>query len=231
MCGGCTAGRPSGSSRRSDGAQVGTWAGFDSGVDGHPAYLPPLTAELGLDHYDYHWASSHEGEEEPSSPCRTRRASAPLGPSCDRAHYPDHSSSCAASACAHLPPPAPTRPRPLSPPAGVQAIAPGNSSDVAAAGGANATLSAALGMEAAAGWAPFNHKRDGKALLGQLDLAFLGAYACGCRAGCCAGVNGLWCGMPPPSWQLHLRLAGALRLCCVRGWLLPARRAIAPSAR
>lgn len=28
------------------------------------------------------------------------------------------------------------------------------------------------------GWAPFNHQRDGKALLGQLDLAFLGAYAC-----------------------------------------------------
>ncbi|KAL4457256.1 hypothetical protein ABPG75_012121 [Micractinium tetrahymenae] len=76
----------------------------------------------GLDHYDYHWASSHEG---------------------------------------------------------VQVIAPGNSSDVAAAGGANATLSAALGREAAAGWAPFNHQRDGKALLGQLDLAFLGAYAFG----------------------------------------------------
>lgn len=29
------------------------------------------------------------------------------------------------------------------------------------------------------GWAPFNHQRDGKALLGQLDLAFLGAYAFG----------------------------------------------------
>jgi hypothetical protein len=28
------------------------------------------------------------------------------------------------------------------------------------------------------GWAPFNHQRDGKALLGQLDVAFLGAYAC-----------------------------------------------------
>ena len=35
------------------------------------------------------------------------------------------------------------------------------------------TLSAAQ----AGGWAPFNHQRDGKALLGQLDLAFLGAYA------------------------------------------------------
>lgn len=29
------------------------------------------------------------------------------------------------------------------------------------------------------GWAPFNHQRDGKALLGQLDLAFLGSYAFG----------------------------------------------------
>lgn len=34
-------------------------------------------------------------------------------------------------------------------------------------------------VEAARGWAPFNHQRDGKALLGQLDLAFLGAYAAG----------------------------------------------------
>lgn len=64
----------------------------------------------------------------------------------------------------------------------MQAIAPSNSSDVAAAAGDNATLSAVLGREAAAGWAPFNHQRDGKARLGQLDLAFLGAYACGSAA-------------------------------------------------
>ena len=54
-------------------------------------------------------------------------------------------------------------------------MAPGNSTDVQLAAGGNVTVGS---MEARQGWAPFNHHRDGKALLGQLDLAFLGAYAC-----------------------------------------------------
>lgn len=58
---------------------------------------------------------------------------------------------------------------------GDQAYGPHNSSDLLAAGGA----ATAGSLEAANGWAPFNHKQNGKALLGQLDLAFLGAYAMG----------------------------------------------------
>ena len=57
-------------------------------------------------------------------------------------------------------------------------MAPGNSTDVQLAAGGNATVGS---VEARMGWAPFNHHRDGKALLGQLDLAFLGAYACELR--------------------------------------------------
>ncbi len=142
--------------------------------------LGPCPSELGLDHYDYHWASSHEGEQSLSG----------LALSAGIPHLFSHPaphlacvSTCAVGLPASPPPASICHDFSSGRPTGVQAIAPGNSSDVAAAGGSNATLSAALGLEAAAGWAPFNHQRDGKALLGQLDLAFLGAYACGCGAG------------------------------------------------
>lgn len=68
-------------------------------------------------------------------------------------------------------------------------MAPANSTDVGAMvlSGGNATLAQGAAHKAAAGWPPFNHQRDGKALLGQLDLAFLGAYAC--KAGRCGALG------------------------------------------
>jgi hypothetical protein len=103
--------------------------------------------------------------------------------------------------------PAPKYPLPTFPSlfasAGQQAMAPGNSIDVQLAAGGDATVGS---VEARMGWAPFNHHRDGKALLGQLDLAFLGAYACEPRQQCVLVVCCCW----TAAWLLPACIPGGL---------------------
>ena len=142
---------------------------------------PPTRLQSGMSHADYHFAASHRGAWPPPLLLLLLLLLLRLPPSL--------------RCCAPLtPPPTPTSPgHQVFGGGSAAAPAPGAAPLLAPApgGGGNASLPVGGGGADGAGWAPFNNPTTGKSLLGDMDVAFLGAYAGKQRVGGCVWGGGV----------------------------------------